>query len=83
MYLQIGLGAAARGQRPDSHLAALDAVAPPDVVAAGEVSGRALPRLRVHGVQQPGLVGLELHQQLRCKRTAIPGLLPGEAISWR
>lgn len=40
-----GFGAAACGQRPDPHLAALDAVAPPDVVAAGVVqrAGAAAP----------------------------------------
>ena len=59
-----GLHATASRQRPHAHFALLDAVALPDIAAAGAVGGRALLRMHAHGLMQPGLVGLELAQQV-------------------
>ena len=58
------LHAAARGQRPYAYLALLDTVALPDIAVAGAVGGRALLRVFTHSLMQPGLVGLELAQQV-------------------
>ena len=62
--VELKVSATVRGQRPHAHFALLDAVALPDLAAAGAVGSWALARTLAHGLMQPRLVGLELAQHV-------------------
>ena len=58
---------AAGVEEPHAHAALLDAIAPAQRGAVVRVAGGAPPDVLAHARQQPGLVGLELHQHVAAR----------------